>query len=81
MKTLRISYRNIEELGNVSKDSILVIYNAVGLYPNIDHNERIDTIRKYLNDRCDKTVLKNNLGKLAEIITKYNYFEEGHKNF
>lgn len=34
----------IEELDNILKDIILVKFDAVGLYPNIPHQEEIQTI-------------------------------------
>ena len=36
----------IEELDNILKDIILVKFDAVGLYPNIPHQEGIQTIWK-----------------------------------
>ena len=65
----------------VPDDSILVTFDVVGLYPHIPHDEGIDTMRKFLNEREDRTVSTENLCKLAKIILKHNYFELGEKIF
>ena len=65
----------------VPEGSILVTFDVVGLYPHIPHDEGIDTMRKFLNERADQNVSTQNLCKLENIILKHNYFEFGEKIF
>lgn len=44
LKDTRNFLWKIEELDNILKDIILVKFDAVGLYPNIPHQEGIQTI-------------------------------------
>lgn len=34
------------------------MFHAAGLYPNTPHDEGTEAKMKYLNDRCDKIILK-----------------------
>ena len=50
----------------------------VGLYPHIPHDEGVQTMSKYLDLRDDKSVSKESLCTLAEIVLKQNYLELGN---
>ena len=47
----RLSY-----LQDIPENPILVSFDAVGLYPNILHDKRIDIMTKFLNERNDKPI-------------------------
>ena len=64
-------------LVKIPSGSLLVTFDVVGLYPHIPHEERIETIKKYLNLREDQSVSTNSLCDLARIILTENYFELG----
>ena len=49
----------------------------VGLYPNNPHEEALEAMCEYLENRSDKLVSTKSLCDLASIILKNNYFENG----
>lgn len=55
------------------------MFHAAGLYPNTPHDEGTEAKMKYLNDRCDKIILKGNLCKLYEFFWNQKFFEIGNK--
>ena len=65
----------------IPETSILVSFDVVGLYPHIPHDEGINTMREFLNQRPKNEVSTENLCKLAQIILKHNYFELGERNY
>ena len=71
----------INEIDNIPDDAIVVSFDVVGLYPNIAHEEGIETIRDYLEPRTDNTVSSNSLSDLGSIILKNNYFENGELKY
>ena len=41
--------KRIKDIGEIPSGSLLVTFAVVGLYPHIPHEERIETMKKYLN--------------------------------
>ena len=60
--------KRINDIGEIPSGSLLVTFDVVGLYPHIPHEERIETIKKYLNLRKDQSVSTNSLCDLARIV-------------
>ena len=58
-----------------------VLFDAVGLYPNIPHKEGLEAIRKALNKREDQTISTNSLILLAERVLKNIVFEHNMRYF
>ena len=48
----------INQINNISEDTILVSFDVVGIYLNIPHDEGIETMTEYLN--LVTITLKNN---------------------
>ena len=69
----------ISNINNIPEDSILVSFDVVGLYPHIPHEEGLETMKKYLDQRQDKSISTGHLCDLAKIILKNNFFENGSK--
>ena len=73
--------KNLKELGNLPKNSILCTIDVVGLYPNIPYRERLTSIRKHLDNRENKEVTTDTLVELADMVLKNNYFQFLDKTF
>ena len=58
-----------------------VLFDAVGLYPNIPHKEGLEAIRKALNKREDQTISTDSLILLAGCVLKNNVFEHNLRYF
>ena len=56
-------------------DVVLCTIDAVGLYPNIPHDEGLIAMRKALDLRKDKRISTESLIELAECVLKNNIFE------
>ena len=62
-------------LSPLTDDLILSRIDAVILYPNIPHKERLRAIRKALDTRRDKTISTDFLIELPECALKDNILE------
>ena len=64
---------------NLPNDIILCSVDAVGLYPNIPHDEGLSALQKRLELRREKKVSISMLVELAEVVLKNNVFTFGKK--
>ena len=55
--------------------------DAVGVYPNIPHEEGLVSIRKHLDSREKKEVTPNTLAELADTVLKNKYLQFLDKTF
>ena len=62
--------RKIKGLGQLPEGAILCTIDAVGLYPNIPHEEGLVSLRKFVDARKKKKVTTETLLELAEILFK-----------
>ena len=67
----------LNDLPEIPENSILVTFDVVQLYPNILHEEGIEIMKTFLNERDNKPVSTESLCDLAKLILKENYFELG----
>ena len=59
---------------------ILCTVDAVGLYPNIPHEEGLPALRKRLDNRMDKYISSDTLCDLAKVVLKNDTFKFGKKS-
>ena len=71
----------LNDLPEIPENAILVTFDVVGLYPNIPHEEGIEIIKTFLNERDNKPVKTESLRDLAKLILKENYFELGDEAY
>ena len=74
IKDINHFLRKIKSLDQLPEGAILCTINAVGLYPNIPHEESLASLRKFLDARTEKKVTTETLLELAEIVLKNNIF-------
>ena len=67
--------KKIANLPPLSNNLTLYKVDLVGIYPNIPHKDRLITIRRALNTRNDKRILRGSLITLEEYILKNNIFQ------
>ena len=67
--------RKLSNLPSLSEDVILCTIDAVGLYPNIQHEGGLAAIKEDLDKRDDKSISTETLMELAECVLKNNIFE------
>ena len=67
----------ITEIKDLPEDALFVSFDAVGLYPHIPHEEGIEIMKKFLNQREVKDISAKTLCDLATSILKNNFFEIG----
>ena len=67
--------QKIKSLGQLSEGAILCTIDVVGLYPNIPHEERLASLRKFLDATTEKKVATGFLLELADIVLKSNIFQ------
>ena len=67
-------FKKLRSLPNLLDDIILSTVDAVGLYPNIPHDEGLSALRKLLDLRQEKDVTTSTLVELAEVVLKNNIF-------
>ena len=48
--------KRLKELGGVAQNALLVPADIVGLYPNITHQDGLDTLSLKLDQRDDKII-------------------------
>ena len=73
--------RHFRDLQYIPGGSILCTIDAVGLYPNIPHNEGVGAIRDALETREDKIISTESIVELAECVIKNNIFEYDNTYF
>ena len=73
--------KELQELGSLLKNPIVCTIHAVGLYPYIQHEEGLASIRKHLDNWENKEKTTDNLVELADIVLKNNYFQFLDKTF
>ena len=56
-------------------------FDVVGLYSNIPHEEGLEALRFYLEQREDKSVSTQSLLDLARIVLENNYCGFGDETF
>ena len=67
---------NIKNLENIPGGAILAAADVVGLYPSIPHEASLNALREALDNRKNSQhIPKDNLLKMAEFVSKNNYFE------
>lgn len=81
LEVTRDFLRRWSYLQDIPENAILVSFDVVVLYPNIPHEEGIDIIRAFLNERSDKTICTESLCRLVKIVLKANYSELGDEIF
>ena len=69
----------ITEIKDLLEDSLLVSFDVVGLYPHIPHEEGIEIMEEFLNQREVKDISTKSLCDLATTILKNNFFEISEK--
>ena len=67
--------KKIKNITIISKDSILVTADVVGLYPSIPHEAGLKALEKALNNHTNKKVSTEDLVKMANFVFKNNYFK------
>ena len=73
--------KKIANLPPLPDDLILCTIDAVGLYPNVPHEEGLIAIRNALDTRKDKTISTDSLIELAECVLKNNIVEHDKSVF
>ena len=58
-----------------------VIYDVVGLYPNMPHGKGLDSLHRFLETRDNKQISSHTLTELAKVVLKNNIFEFDEKIF
>ena len=65
----------IKRIKNISKNTILVTADVVGLYPCISHVAGLKALKNALDARENKSIPTENLLKMAVFVFKNNVFE------
>ena len=65
----------IKRIKNISKDTILVTADVVGLYPCFSHVAGLKALKNALDARENKSIPTENLLKMAEFVLRNNVFE------
>ena len=60
---LRNFLSQLNHLGDIKDNTLLVTFHAAGLYPHIPHEEGFETMKRYLDKRQDPPVLSDSLYK------------------
>ena len=71
----------LNDLPEIPENAILVTFDVVGLYPNISHEEGIEIMKTFLNERVNKPVSTESLCDLPKLILNGNYFELGDEAY
>ena len=67
--------KKTQNLGSIPKNAILVMADAVGLYPSILHEAGLKALRKVFDRKEQHTILTSELIRMADFVLKNNYFE------
>ena len=62
-------------MGKIPPDSILVIADVVGLYPNMPHYAGLEALKDKFDCGQNKKILTDMLVQMAEFVLTNNYFE------
>ena len=65
----------VKAVGEVPKGAILVTADVVGLYPNIQHSEGLNILKKQDENYPNNKVATEDIGKIADFIIQNNLFE------
>ena len=65
----------LNKLGQIPDNAILVSIDVSGLYTNIPQEEGLDAVREALLERDDTKVPTEFLVRILELVLKYNIFE------
>ena len=79
IKDINDFLKRLHSLTNLPDNSLLCTMDAVGLYPNIPHDDRLYALKKKLNERDEKDVSTDTLVELAELVLKNNIFNFNEK--
>ena len=60
----------LDQIDDVPKNSLLVSFDAVGLYLLIPHDQGAEIIQRFLDKREDQSVSSEHLCELANIVLK-----------
>ena len=71
--------KKLRSLPKLPDDIIFCTMDAVGLYPNIPHEEGLSALRKRLETRKEKYVPTDTIIDVAEVVLKNNIFTFGKK--
>ena len=71
--------RKIKSLGQFPEGPILCIIDVAGLYPDIQHEEGLASLKTFLDARTENKVTTETLLELAEIVLKNNIFQFNEK--
>ena len=71
----------LEQMGPLPDNAILVTLDVSSLYPNIPHNEGIEACRHFLNTRQDKTLPAKRICDLIRMILGMNNFSFDNEHF
>ena len=69
----------LRSLPKLRDNIILCTVDAVGLYPNIPHEESLPALRKRLDNQMEKYISSDMICDLAEVVLKNNIFEFGRR--
>ena len=69
----------LRSLPKLLDNIILCTVDAIGLYPNIPHEEGLSGLRKRLDNRMEKYISSHTLCDIAEDVRKNNIFKFGKK--
>ena len=69
----------LRSLPKLAENIILCTVDAVGLYPNIPHEEGLSALRKRLDNQMEKYISSETLSDVAEDVPKNNIFKFGVK--
>ena len=73
--------RQLQKLGPLPNNAILVTLDVSSLYSNIPHNEGIDACRYFLNTRQDKSLPAENICDLIRMILTMNNFSFNNEHY
>ena len=68
-------------LGELPENAILVTFDVVGLYSNIPHEEGLEALNFYLEQRENKSVSTASILELARIVLENNFFGFGEETY
>ena len=71
----------LKSIMKLPQGAILCTIDVVALYPNIPHNECLNSFRRFLELRENKQIPSDTLIELGEIVLKNNFFEFDKKTF
>ena len=73
--------QKLRELPKLPDDCSLCTIDVVGLYPNIPHDDGLETTRRALNTRKKQIPSTQSLVEFAECVLKNNVFEHDGRYF